>query len=340
MNRKVLFKLVCPEGWSLAFASFALSILLAGLLISILAPSETPDETSDSIGLFLIFIIPLTFVCTFIAALASRQAGPRFALGSLTFLLVVADAIAISIESRDTQTSLSVMCFTTLVLCSPLFFVALIPSIIAIPRLPAEIRTVIFEERCERALGFLRRQNDFVAYRDLARYLKTSEVEVNRVLVALLEREQIRGTPYPQYGLFLAHWVMQKKTDELLALVALRGQISFVDLTKEFRIPQEILEDWLAAAVTNGEFSGYVHWEERTLYSEEAEALRDVGCCPKCGGELRMVGKGVIGCAHCGHDIFLEKTTRKKRAKTARPKNRSAEQSGDVTVQPGRNSAA
>lgn len=317
MNRKALFKLIRPEGASLVFAGFALIFFLVGLLISMLALLDAPDGKMASMGLQVLFFIPLTSILLLISAFTSRRVGPRLALSLLIFLLVLTGAILLVVPTsgESPQISLAALCLIMAILCLPVFLVALIPSLIALPKLPAEIDVAIFEERCERAFDFLRRQDDIVTYRDLAHHLKTSELEVQRVLVALLERGQIKGTPYPQYGLYLEPWVVQRKLGELKALVALRGQISFAELAGEFRVPREIVEDWLAVAVAEGKFPGYVHWEEKTLYSEEAEMLRDFGRCPQCGGELRLAGKGVIHCTYCGYDIFLEKPASNKNAK-------------------------
>ncbi len=318
MNKKIFFKFVRPQGFSLFVAGLAFFIFLAGLLISILATLDPVGGLEVSIELLGLFFIPLTGILLFVAALVSRRAGPRFALGVVVLFLMLVESIAFSVAvyifEPDKASLLAIFAFVLFLFC-PGFLIALIPLFIALPKLPAELKAAIFEGRCEYALDFLSCQDDVVTYRDLAHYLKTSESEVQRVLIALLERGQIKGTPYPQYGLYLEPWVVRRKLRELKALVALRGQVSFADLAGEFRVPPEIVEDWLADAAAEGEFPGYVHWEEKTLYSEEAETLRDFGHCPKCGGELRLAGKGVIHCTYCGYDIFLKKPASNKNAK-------------------------
>jgi tRNA(Ile2) C34 agmatinyltransferase TiaS len=54
-----------------------------------------------------------------------------------------------------------------------------------------------------------------------------------------------------------------------------------------------------------GVFSGYVNWDEGTLYSEQASELRNMTQCKNCGGNLTLAGKGVIKCPFCGTEYFL-----------------------------------
>jgi hypothetical protein len=52
-------------------------------------------------------------------------------------------------------------------------------------------------------------------------------------------------------------------------------------------------------------FSGYVNWEEGTLFSAQASELRQLDKCRNCGGEIELVGKGVVQCRFCGTEYFL-----------------------------------
>ena len=51
-------------------------------------------------------------------------------------------------------------------------------------------------------------------------------------------------------------------------------------------------------------FTGYINWDDGDLISLDA-AKMDTTKCPRCGGELELVGKGVVKCPYCGTEIFL-----------------------------------
>ncbi len=98
---------------------------------------------------------------------------------------------------------------------------------------------------------------------------------------------------------------LAEKQRRLLGVVHARGQIHLDALAAELRAPRGLLKDWIYQLVQRGQFSGYINWEEGLLYSADAQALRDQGRCPRCGGELGLAGKGVILCSHCGSEILL-----------------------------------
>jgi DNA-directed RNA polymerase subunit RPC12/RpoP len=52
-------------------------------------------------------------------------------------------------------------------------------------------------------------------------------------------------------------------------------------------------------------FSGAINWKDGILYSKQASELKADRKCPNCGGQLELVGKGVIECPFCGSEVFL-----------------------------------
>ncbi len=91
----------------------------------------------------------------------------------------------------------------------------------------------------------------------------------------------------------------------ILDLVSSRGQIPISDLVIELASTRDQVQGQVHALVGMGVFSGYVNWDEGVLYSTEAASLRDLERCKHCGGELKLVGKGVISCPFCGTEYFL-----------------------------------
>jgi len=91
----------------------------------------------------------------------------------------------------------------------------------------------------------------------------------------------------------------------ILDLVQSKGQVPISELVLEFKSSRNQVQNQVHALVGMGVFSGYVNWDEGVLYSAEAANLRDLERCKHCGGELKLVGKGVISCPFCGTEYFL-----------------------------------
>ncbi len=100
----------------------------------------------------------------------------------------------------------------------------------------------------------------------------------------------------------MAHVTQQRK---LLNIINTKGQISISDLTLELDSTFDQVKAWIYDLVGKGLFSGYVNWDEGTLYSQQASQLRDETRCKHCGGELSLAGKGVVHCPYCGTEYFL-----------------------------------
>jgi hypothetical protein len=92
---------------------------------------------------------------------------------------------------------------------------------------------------------------------------------------------------------------------KILDMVKSRGQLPISDLVLELGESRNQVQDKIHSLVGMGVFSGYINWEEGTLYSEEAAGLRDLERCKYCGGEVKFAGKGVMTCPYCGTEYFL-----------------------------------
>jgi hypothetical protein len=91
----------------------------------------------------------------------------------------------------------------------------------------------------------------------------------------------------------------------ILDMVQSKGQVPISDLVVELKSSRDQVQNQVHALVGMGVFSGYVNWDEGMLYSTDAAGLRDLERCKHCGGELKLVGKGVISCPWCGTEYFL-----------------------------------
>lgn len=103
----------------------------------------------------------------------------------------------------------------------------------------------------------------------------------------------------------------QQRTSEMqrqrqvLDIVKSRGQVSVQDLALEMGVPVSDVKAMVHQLVGLQVFSGYINWDEGTLYSVDAGQLRTLDKCKNCGGELRLSGKGVVTCRFCGTEYFL-----------------------------------
>lgn len=95
---------------------------------------------------------------------------------------------------------------------------------------------------------------------------------------------------------------MQRK---ILDMVKTRGQVNVSDIIIETETGLPAVQDMIYKLVGMGVFSGYVNWDQGTLYSAEASALRDLDECRNCGGQVSLAGKGVLRCPFCGTEYFL-----------------------------------
>ncbi len=98
--------------------------------------------------------------------------------------------------------------------------------------------------------------------------------------------------------------VMQKQR-QLLDILKSRGQVSVNDMALEMHVSVDSVKDMVYQLVGLQVFSGYINWENGVLYSSEAKELRALDKCKNCGGEISLVGKGVMRCKYCGTEYFL-----------------------------------
>lgn len=92
---------------------------------------------------------------------------------------------------------------------------------------------------------------------------------------------------------------------KILDLVKSKGQVQISEVVIDLGTSTKEVQDQIHSLVGMGLFSGYINWDEGTLYSEEAANIRDLKRCKVCGGEVEFAGKGVVACPYCGTEYFL-----------------------------------
>ncbi len=92
---------------------------------------------------------------------------------------------------------------------------------------------------------------------------------------------------------------------KILDIVESRGEVQISELVLELGTSRKEVQDQIHSLVGMGLFSGYINWDEATLYSFEASKIHDLQRCKHCGGEVHFAGKGVLRCPHCGTEYFI-----------------------------------
>jgi hypothetical protein len=100
--------------------------------------------------------------------------------------------------------------------------------------------------------------------------------------------------------------VVAQKQRRLLDMVTTRGELPISDAAVELQLPRDEIKNWIYRLVGLGVFTGYINWEDGVLYSAQASQLRNMTNCKKCGGEVKLAGKGVVKCPYCGTEYFLD----------------------------------
>ncbi len=91
----------------------------------------------------------------------------------------------------------------------------------------------------------------------------------------------------------------------ILSMVEARGAVSISDVVIELKSTTDDVKSMVYDLVGMGVFEGYINWNEGTLYSMEAQKLKDMTECKNCGGAIKPSGKGVFQCPFCGTEYFL-----------------------------------
>lgn len=91
----------------------------------------------------------------------------------------------------------------------------------------------------------------------------------------------------------------------ILSMVEARGAVSISDVVIELQSSTDDVKSMIYDLVGMGVFEGYINWNDGTLYSMEAQKLRDLTECKNCGGAIKPSGKGVFQCPFCGTEYFL-----------------------------------
>ncbi|MFW5691856.1 MAG: hypothetical protein ACOCX3_00745 [Chloroflexota bacterium] len=98
---------------------------------------------------------------------------------------------------------------------------------------------------------------------------------------------------------------VMRQQRHLLDILRSRGEVGVNEMAIEMGMSVDKVKDMVHQLVGLQVFSGYVNWDDGVLFSSEASQLRELEVCKKCGGNIKLAGKGVVQCPYCGTEYFL-----------------------------------
>ncbi len=96
-----------------------------------------------------------------------------------------------------------------------------------------------------------------------------------------------------------------QKEKTILNMVLAQGKVTLGEAALETHSSRDQVENYVRDLVGKSLFSGAINWKDGVLYSRQAQEMKADQKCPNCGGQLELVGKGMIKCPYCGAEVFL-----------------------------------
>jgi hypothetical protein len=298
-----------PAPAALALVSVAGAVIALGLACAALYSASEAQTFADGVGLFSfvfgVIAMPFASLLLLGAAMREKRALPRGVSIGVAALAVLLSGLFTSVGiSSDAETSPAVGAATFLFLFVPPAIVLFGFALYFASKGWPETRAAILADREHRAIQMIESRGE-VTIADLAAELGLRVDECDDVVDAALQQERLSGWHDVQRGRVYSAAALRERQSRLASIVLARGQIRLDDLERELSAPHDLVRTWIYELVRHGEFTGYVNWDERLLYSAEAQRLTAAGRCPNCNGELSLAGKGVIRCRYCSSEIFL-----------------------------------
>jgi hypothetical protein len=296
-SRRALMIVILAMGLMVLATACAVMYLIAGA-----GQAEQPGAAALGIGLLM---LPFVVVALLLAALLEKHPAPRAAIWLLLTLTVGASSVIFALAMALDPTAGPQVGLATLLACGgPLTLLLFLPALFSALKAGPQIKERLRSERERRLVERVGGQG-VVVLADLAAELALNETDAAALVEALASQERLAATVYRAQGLVYSDTTLYARWNKLLSVVYARGKIGLRDLAIELGASEELTKEWLYELVHLGRFSGYINWRESTLYSAEAQAQRQEGRCPQCGGELELVGKGTVRCGFCGAEVFL-----------------------------------
>jgi hypothetical protein len=95
-----------------------------------------------------------------------------------------------------------------------------------------------------------------------------------------------------------------RQKEQLLGMIQAQGKVPLGQAMIEMKMSRDDITTAMYELVNQGLFAGYIDWNARTFYSQDAARVGS-NKCPNCGGVRELVGKGIVKCPYCGATLFI-----------------------------------
>ncbi|KAA3663623.1 MAG: hypothetical protein DWQ04_09885 [Chloroflexi bacterium] len=274
-----------------------LLLLMIGYICSLVGESASPEV----VGIFCIgpvFFLPLLGM-VFKNKPASRTYPLLIASVTIGFMGVVTAIFISLMPQEDAAAGLGFLFFLPL----PFAMMLLIPAAFLLRNVGQRLQAGVVDLRVKFAARLLAHHGE-LSFTDLAIPLRMATTEVDNLLDKLMAKRPKKFWMSVPYQRVMTNGRFQQKQATLLKIIKERGFIYLDDLSIEMNVPRQLVTDWIYHFVHHRKFSGYINWENGSLYSIAAQKLKGNGRCPNCDSQLSLEGE-TVRCPACHSEILL-----------------------------------
>jgi transcription initiation factor IIE alpha subunit len=144
-----------------------------------------------------------------------------------------------------------------------------------------------------------------VSFAELAREASLPAGDIPTLLDRLINNGQLDGKVDKDSQRIFSTVILKDKQAQLLNMVQAYGEITLRRLAQELNVSAQFIRQMVYKLVGENRFTGYLNWQEGTLFSQDAKKMLEKDTCPHCGGSLTLAGQGIVQCQNCGTEVFL-----------------------------------
>ncbi len=296
-----------PSGWAVPFLVLGIGWTASlgscsGVLVAadVVAGKDFWTEFSMICMIMGVFVVPVGAILLFLGALVAGRWPARTSLLVLSLILALAGltvSLLGSIEQPDQ------LLLVALVYPFPLFVLAVVLLVAGVLSV-RQVRQSISEGRKVRLKELVKIRGE-VSFDTIAQELRLPASAVPAFLKQALSESALQAVVAEEELMIFSPDRYAHKEWELMSVVHGRGTVSLADLSKELKLSEKRIREFLATAMGRGVFAGYVDWNRKQVYSADVAALRGRSACPNCGGAMDLAGRGLIVCPYCAAEVFL-----------------------------------
>ncbi len=287
---------LCPSKTAIGVMVLLL-LLVIGYVCSLVGESASPDV----VGIFCIgpvFFLPLLGLLPK-SKPAARTYPLLMASFAIGFMGVVTAYFVSLLPQEDIASGLGFLFFFPL----PFAMMLLIPAAFLLKQVSRGLQNGVVALRLDYAERLLTRDGE-MSFTDVAVSLRMATSEVDNLIDQLMVKRPKKLWMSVPYQRVMTNGRLHQKQSTLLQMMQERGFIYLDDLSIELNVPRQLVTDWIYQLVHQRKFSGYINWEQGSLYSIAGNKLKGNGRCPNCDSQLSLDGE-TVRCPACQSEILL-----------------------------------